>query len=148
METLDEARTEDIPRLAALLGLLFAQEADFTPDPARQCRALALLLAQPETGRVYCARRGPELLGMVSLLFTISTAEGGRVAWLEDMVVAPAERGRGLGGRLLRFAVDEARRLGCSRLTLLTDTTNDAAQRFYAREGFTRSAMLPMRRAL
>lgn len=147
-ETLDEARAEDIPQLAALLGVLFAQEADFTPDPARQRRALGLILERPETGRVYCARRGAEVIGMVSLLFSVSTAEGGRVAWLEDMVVAPAERGRGLGTRLLRHAVREARALGCSRLTLLTDVVNEAAQRFYAREGFSRSAMLPMRRAL
>lgn len=148
MYSFDHARPEDLPRLADLLGLLFAQEADFRPDRERQLRALRLILEDPGTGRLYCARAREEAVGLVSVLFTVSTAEGGRAGWLEDMVVHPDHRGRGLGTRLLRHALAQARELGCSRLTLLTDTTNEAAQRLYAREGFARSAMLPMRRAL
>lgn len=82
---------------------------------------------------------------MVTLLFLPSTALGGRVALLEDMVVKPVARGAGGGGRLLRAAIDYARSAGCLRITLLTDAHNAAAQRFYGRHGFARSAMIPMR---
>jgi len=82
---------------------------------------------------------------MVSLLFLPSTALGGRVALLEDMVVQPDARGGGAGSRLLAAATEFARSAGCLRITLLTDAHNAAAQRFYGRHGFARSAMIPMR---
>ena len=124
---------------------LFTQEADFKPDGGRQERALRLIIEQPGVGRIYCAREGGRVVGMVSLLFTISTAEGGRAAWLEDMIVHPNCRGRGIGGRLLSHAIDGAKTVGCSRITLLTDSTNTSAMRFYERAGFARSQMVPFR---
>lgn len=67
------------------------------------------------------------------------------MALLEDMVVAPGHRGAGLGDRLLREALAQARARGCRRVTLLNDADNQAAQRFYARQGFTGAPMRPMR---
>jgi GNAT superfamily N-acetyltransferase len=78
-------------------------------------------------------------------MLSISTAEGGRAAWLEDVVVAPDRRASGLGTELLDGVVAAARELGCLRLSLLTDATNTGAQRFYARGGFVASRMIPMR---
>ena len=142
------ATAADIPRLGELLGLLFTQEADFQPDAERQTRGLGLIIAQPEIGRIYCATDGELIVGMVNLLFSVSTAEGGRAAWLEDLIVQPDRRGHGIGDQLLRAAINEARAAGCLRITLLTDATNSVAQRFYARAGFVRSQMVPMRLGL
>ena len=88
---------------------------------------------------------GTEVVGMVSLLFTISTAEGGPACWLEDMVVGPDRRGDGLGSRLLQHAIHYARIHGFSRITLLTDKVNAGAIRFYERHGFVESAMTALR---
>jgi GNAT superfamily N-acetyltransferase len=82
---------------------------------------------------------------MVGLLFTVSTALGARVAWLEDMVVAPEARGRGIGGALVDAALAQARAAGCRRVTLLTDADNADAHRFYRRHGFAASPMRPFR---
>lgn len=142
---IDTATAADIPALCELLALLFSQEAEFHPDPASQRRGLAAILGDPGIGLILVARQGGAIAGMVNLLFTVSTALGERVALLEDMVVAPAHRGSGVGGRLLEAAIEQARRQGCRRITLLTDQVNEAAQRFYARQGFTASPMLPMR---
>lgn len=139
------ATTDDVTQLCELLSLLFAQEADFEPDVDRQARGLHLILEQPEVGQIHCAADSGRIVGMVGILFTVSTAEGGRVAWLEDMIVRPEMRGHGIGARLLHEAVRGARAAGCKRITLLTDATNDPAMRFYARSGFTRSAMVPLR---
>jgi len=128
-----------------LLGCLFKQEADFSPSVTKQRRALELILAQPTMGRLFVLTRGDKVLGMVSLLFTISTAEGGKAAWLEDLVVRPEQRGRGLGTRLLRAAVDWARKEGIARITLLTDSDNLGARSLYLRHGFVASAMQPLR---
>ena len=88
------------------------------------------------------------ILGMVNLLFTISTACGGKVAILEDMIVHPTRQGEGLGSKLLQAAKEFAQGEGCKRITLLTDRANDSAIRFYQRQGFEISGMIPMRLAL
>jgi GNAT superfamily N-acetyltransferase len=145
MEVINPATQDDIPQLVSLLHLLFEQEADFKPDAARQTEGLRQIIASPQTGIIFVARSGAEIVGMVSLLFTISTAEGGPVCWLEDMVVRPGQRGSGLGSRLLASAIDHAQAHGFLRVTLLTDKINQAAQRFYVRHGFVESAMTALR---
>ena len=142
---LGPARKKDLEKLVDLLGVLFAQEADFVPDATKQRRALEAILADPRIGRIYVAREGDRVVGMVSTLYTISTAEGGKAAWLEDMVVLPECRGRGIGAALLSHAVVGSRDEGCLRLTLLSDEDNDLAHAVYASEGFQFSGMRPMR---
>lgn len=142
------AKPDDIPALSALLSLLFTQEADFTPDPAAQTEGLRRIISDPQTGIIFAGRIGGEIVAMVNLLFTVSTALGGRVALLEDLVVAPAHRGAGLGGQMIAHALTEARAAGCRRVTLLTDRDNAGARRFYTRRGFVESSMLPLRRML
>ncbi|HEY9194171.1 MAG TPA: GNAT family N-acetyltransferase [Methyloversatilis sp.] len=135
----------DIPQLCGLLAELFAQEAEFSPDAEVQACGLRTIIASPDTGSILVAGEPGHIIGMVSLLYLTSTALGGRVAQLEDMVVAAGYRGAGLGDRLLDAAIDHARAAGCRRITLLTDGGNADAQRFYMRHGFVRSGMLPMR---
>ena len=142
------ATSDDVEQLAELLGLLFAQEADFSPDRMRQERGLRLILEQPNSGGIFCVREGRRVLGMVNVLFTISTAEGNRVAWLEDLVVHPEYRGKGIGRSLLLRAIRAAKGAGCSRITLLTDDSNARAMRLYQSEGFNRSRMIVFRKAL
>lgn len=139
------ASRQDIPELCGLLAALFSQEAEFTPDRDAQSRGLALIIDNPELGLILAAWQSGRIVGMVNLLYTVSTALGERVALLEDMVVAPDARGAGVGSRLLRQAVELARRNGCKRITLLTDRTNEPAQRFYRKHGFDFSAMVAMR---
>ncbi len=143
-----EATAKDIPQLCELLGFLFAQEADFQPDARKQASGLRLILEQPDLGRVYCATEGQSVIGMISILFTVSTAEGGRAVWLEDLVVHPTRRGQHIGQRLLQQAIRGARTAGCRRITLLTDATNHPAMRLYEQAGFVHSRMVPFRLGL
>lgn len=145
MWTIDKAVPEDIPALCELLSVLFAQEREFAPDIEAQRAGLTAILDDPKTGIILVARQSQRVLGMVNLLFTASTALGGRVALLEDMVVTPTARGAGVGSALLRRAVALAHDAGCRRITLLTDADNARAQRFYEQHGFVCSTMLPMR---
>jgi GNAT superfamily N-acetyltransferase len=143
--TIAPATPSDLTDMVSLLGQLFAQEAEFSPDPAAQARGLQMILDAPDTGLLLIAREGPVAVGMVGLLFTFSTALGARVALLEDMVVTAGLRNAGAGSALLQEALRQARAAGCKRVTLLTDDINTAAQRFYARHGFVPSPMLPLR---
>jgi GNAT superfamily N-acetyltransferase len=142
---IEKAKLEDINALCDLLTLLFSQEVEFKPDPDLQTKGLRMILNNPELGVILLARNDNRVVGMVNLLFSVSTALGAKVAILEDMVVIPTERGSGVGSRLLNAAINTARENGCQRITLLTDSDNEAAHRFYEKQGFVRSAMLPFR---
>ncbi|HEX4123212.1 MAG TPA: GNAT family N-acetyltransferase [Tepidisphaeraceae bacterium] len=144
----DAATTDDVPRMAKLLGMLFAQEHEFSADQSAQERGLRMILEKPEMGRLLVLRQEDRIIGVANLLFTISTALGGRVAILDDFVVDPANRGQGGGSMLLTGAIESARQAGCLRITLNTDHDNAAAQRLYQRHGFEISTMKSMRRML
>lgn len=139
------AKTADLPTLIELLAHLFSQEAEFSANTEHQQRGLSLILADERVGRIFVIADAERIHGMVSLLFIPSTALGACVALLEDMVIHPDSRGKGLGTQLLEAALSFAEQADIGRITLLTDHENDSAQHFYERHGFTKSPMLPMR---
>lgn len=142
------AKRDELPELVALLGILFSQEAEFTPDEAKQTRALENILSDSSVGTVFVAREEGRVVAMASLLYTISTVEGGRAALFEDLVVLPSHRGRGIASSLVEFVIRHARKQGVLRLTLLTDVSNERAQALYRKLGFTDSSMKLMRQRL
>ena len=115
---IEPATIEDLPQLVELLVALFSEEADFKPDKDKQATGLRLILEQPKLGRIFVLRTDHTAIGMVNLLFTISTAEGGPVVLMEDVIVHPEHRRQGYGGRLLEYAVQFAREKGFKRITL------------------------------
>ncbi len=135
----------DVPRLVELLGILFTQEHELSPDARKQQRALELILADPSRAQIYVARKGGAVVAMAALHFTTSTAEGGRVAGLEDCVVHPEHRGKGIGEKLLGYVLEQAKAEGALRVMLLTDGDNARAQALYRKLGFAPSSMLAMR---
>lgn len=145
MPKIRDACLDDVPALARLLGQLFQKEAEFSPDFEAQARGLSAIIGDRRVGRVLAAEVKGEVVGMVSLLYTVSTALGARVAILEDAVVDRACRGRGIGKRLIAEAIERARADGCQRITLLSDHDNARAHRLYESFGFSRSPMVPFR---
>lgn len=145
MTRFDHASCADLDQLIELLGALFEDEKEFSPDTGKQRRALEMILSDPNVGRVFVARDAGRIVAMASLLYTVSTAAGGKAALFEDLVVAPEDRGAGVGPALLQHVINEARKEGVLRLTLLTDRDNARAQALYRKAGFEASGMVPMR---
>lgn len=139
------AKPDDIHELSGLLIQLFSSEPEFTPDRKKQEAGLSLILKDPGIGEIFVMKIDGKIRGMVSLLYTISTALGGKVAVLEDMVVDESSRALGLGTKLLEEAVSHAKKRNCLRITLLTEAANKGAIRFYKRQGFNDSTMIPLR---
>jgi GNAT superfamily N-acetyltransferase len=147
MIRIEQATNEHVPQMADLLGVLFSEEVEFRADREKQIRGLRLILGAPERGNLFVAadEETDEVVGMLSLLFTISTVKGSPVCWLEDMVIKTGHRSQGIGTRLLNFAVAYAKSHGFTRITLLTDSNNERTIHFYQKNGFEPSPMLPMR---
>lgn len=61
----------------------------------------------------------------------------GPLAQLEELYVAPALRGRGIGSSLLVEAVAECRRRGAEEMLINVDEIDRDARRFYERHGFS-----------
>jgi len=142
---IEMATTSDIPTLCTLLDYLFSQEVEFKPDHETQSRGLEMILNNNNIGNIFVAKKNKTIVGMVILLYTVSTALGEQVVLLEDMVVSPNERELGIGSMLLDHAVKHATEKGCKRITLLTDKMNIRAQKFYKQHKFNRSSMIPFR---
>lgn len=73
-------------------------------------------------------------IGMATLCVTQSFT--GRKAWIEDVVVDNAFRGRGLSHRLIACMKTRAAELGISRIMLTSRPQRVAANRLYRHEGF------------
>ena len=100
MIVIDTAKKEDIEDMINLLKQLFEIEKDFTPNYEKQKRGLELLLDR-EDAVIFVARYNGKVVGMCSIQILISTAEGGKVGLLEDLVVDENFRGKGIGTELL-----------------------------------------------
>ena len=142
---IEPATIEDLSELTDLVMSLMAMEADFRPDQEKQRHGLRLILEQPSRGRIFVIRSEHKILGMVNLLFTISTAEGGFVLIMEDVIIHPEHRGQGYGTRLVNHVKEFAAKKDFKRITLLTDRVSEESQRFFSKNGFVLSHMVPMR---
>lgn len=129
----------DISSMVRLLEELFDQETGIPPKPSAQKEGLKRILEEPSIGRLYVAEHRKQVVGMVSLQISMSTALGKPAAILEDIIVTAPLRGKGIGSQLLEYAIHQARNLGLHKITLLTNRSNRQIQRLYRRFGFRTS---------
>ncbi|MEI6379295.1 MAG: GNAT family N-acetyltransferase [Cyanobacteriota bacterium ELA615] len=141
---ISQATYADIPALCLLLEHLFTQESEFQPDAQLQAQGLESIISNPKSGQIFVLHSDKAIIGMASLLYSISTALGGYVALLEDVIIHPDYRGLGHGSILLQHVLQYAQDKGYKRLTLLSDIENLQAQKFYQKHGFIKISMLPM----
>lgn len=60
----------------------------------------------------------------------------GKHIYIDDLVTTVAERSRGHGAKLLKYAEDLAVRNGCKQLRLCTGIENDSGKKFYEKNGW------------
>jgi ribosomal protein S18 acetylase RimI-like enzyme len=117
--------------LVAAFDRLIPQLSTSAPPPGRD--GLAEIV-----GNVNCvlfvARVDGDIVGGLTLaMYPLPT---GLKAWIDDVVVDSATRGRGVGEALSRAALDEARRRGAKEVDLTSRPKREAANRLYQRMGF------------
>ncbi len=83
------------------------------------------------------AREGGEGSRIIGVLFLVVFRLGtGLRAWIEDVVVDSAARGKGVGDALNREALEMARSRGAATVDLTSRPARTAANRLYQRLGF------------
>lgn len=89
--------------------------------------------------RVYLARRAGRAVGSFALLIMDNLGHlGTPSAIVEDVVVASAAQGQGIGREMMHYAMDRAREAGCYKLVLSSNQRRVEAHRFYEGLGFQR----------
>jgi|SRR5262245_82135 len=126
----ETATPEVVDAFARLLPQLSSSAVRLTRE------ALAEIIGAPHN-TVLLARdpnAGSRIVGTLTLvMFRIPS---GLRAWIEDVVVDDAARGRGAGEALTRAAVDLAKQRGARTVDLTSNQSRHAAHRLYEKTGF------------
>jgi GNAT superfamily N-acetyltransferase len=108
----------------------------FTVEEARA--HLARIRAWPNF-RLLAAVADGEIVGTYSLLIMDKLGKRGTPAGVvEDVAVAPARQGQGIGRAMMAHAIEACRAAGCYKLALSSNVTREDAHRFYESLGFKR----------
>ncbi len=127
-----ESDAEDIAALLTELG--YPTSAD------EAWRRLAGVRRDP-VSRVLVAVGEPGIMGFLSALLVPYFPDGSTICRITSIVVAKAQRRRGVGAALLEGATEFARQRRCSGVEVTTAERRAEAQRFYERLGFSRTSL-------
>jgi len=134
------AREEDLPAIVAMLaddGLGAGREDASLPLDPGYVAAFRAIDADANQMLVLAETPGGEPVGTMQLGFLPGLSmKGTWRAQVEAVRIASPYRGRGLGRRMMEWAMDQARARGCGLMQLTTHVTRNDAHRFYAGLGF------------
>ena len=91
-------------------------------------------LADSECTRLYLAKEGDRIQGMLSL--TVYSIPTGTKSWVENLVVDAIDRGKGIGKALLDHAMVQAKQLGAKAVVLTSRPSRKVANQLYLSLGF------------
>jgi ribosomal protein S18 acetylase RimI-like enzyme len=131
------AAESDVDLLLQLMAALYQEDGS---TPLRRDAAMAAirrLLATPELGLVRVIERGGEPAGYLVLTWGYSLEFHGRDAFIDELYVAPAHRGLGIGGEAVAWAEAACREHGAAAVHLEVELENERAHALYRRSGFT-----------
>lgn len=128
----------NVERYAELVEALANFEHLDPPSEEGRARLISDATSAERPFRAFLAMVDDVAVGYVTFFFTYSTFLARRTLFLEDIFVLEQHRGRGIGTRLFRFCVDEAKREGCGRMEWTALDWNEPAHRFYESFGAKR----------
>lgn len=107
-----------------------------TPLPQSYFTAFEKIDSDPNN-ELIVACLGEETVGVLQLTFTpYLTHQGSWRATIEGVRTASRIRGKGVGSKLMLWAIERAKAKGCYMIQLTTDKQREDALRFYERLGF------------
>lgn len=138
--TVIEADLADAAQQRAVVELTDAYATDpmgsGAPLPTDVRARLIEGLRRHPTTIVFLAYDGEAAVGLATCFLGFSTFAARPLLNIHDLVVLPAQRGRGVGRALLKAVERKANALGCCKVTLEVTEANHTARRVYERAGF------------
>jgi ribosomal protein S18 acetylase RimI-like enzyme len=137
MMTNDQVRlatSSDAAEAARLLHDFNTEFDEATPGVEALTKRIVEVL-EAGAATILLGGQGPD--GIAVLRFRPAIFEPKQTAYLEELYVAPARRGQGLGRALLEAAIDLSRDEGASWIELGTSEDDRAARALYESAGFT-----------
>jgi GNAT superfamily N-acetyltransferase len=133
--TVRAAESADVDRIAAMYEWLFEPPGSRPAEWDRR-RAVAALERAVSSDRVavLVATSGERFVGHCTAYEEFESVRFGRRVCIEDLMVHPQHRSRGIGKQLLDEAKRWARSIGASQLELSSSEARTGAHRFYERE--------------
>src|SRR6476646_3572386 len=89
--------------------------------------------------RFFLAQDGQTPLGVAICMIGFSSFRGKPLINIHDIAVSPEARGHGVGRKLLDAVKEEAKNLGCGKVTLEVRSDNHRAMGLYQSVGFKSS---------
>ena len=131
------AALDDLPAVLELYAQPEIDNGDVLPvDEA--ARLYARFSSYPDY-TLYVAEQHQKIVGSFALLVMDNLGHlGAPSAIPEDVVVAPALHGNGIGQAMMRFALERCREKGCYKLMLSSKAKRERAHAFYEALGFSR----------
>lgn len=129
----------------ALLPLVAAYQRFYEVEDVDDERNRAFFrrfLAPSEDGMLLGAWEGDDMVGYACLYWHFTSLVPAETVLMNDLFVAPAARGRGVGRALIEASAAIARERGAHQLEWVTAPDNTAAQRLYDSTGATREAAI------
>jgi GNAT superfamily N-acetyltransferase len=126
--------------IAAVLGLYAQPDLDDgNVLPVDQAVALFERFGRYPDYTLYVAEQDHEIVGSFALLVMDNLGHLGSPSGIvEDVVVAPARQGNGIGQAMMRFALERCREKGCYKLMLSSNAKRARAHAFYESLGYER----------
>lgn len=140
-------RPERAPELAVLIHDLAREEGEDAAEVEDIANIVSALLQSGASDFLVATVDGRPV-GCLQIAYRLSTWQALPYAYVEDFYLAPEVRGRGVGTKLLDYALQRAEGQGCDKIALDVRRANTAAQRLYERFGFSDSQSFVMTRPL
>jgi len=132
---IEKAQTSDLANIISLIG-----QADMSPDnhlTPQEVRDLFEDFRSNPRHELYVAKQQTNVLGTFSLLVLQHLSHnGGRSLIVEDVVVKTEFQGKGIGRKMMEFAIMRGRELGCYKIILSSGESRTDAHAFYEGLGF------------
>jgi ribosomal protein S18 acetylase RimI-like enzyme len=99
-------------------------------------------MADSDVYQVLLAEDEGQVVGLLGLSFRHTLFHPAPSALIDELVVERGHHRRGVGRQLIAEAIERCRAAGCCEIEVSTERSNEVAQEFYRRHGFSHEAVL------
>ncbi len=125
--------------LENILQIYLESGLDSVVLPIEKAKLIFNKFSQYPDYQLFVADFENEIIGTFALLIMDNLGHMGTpAAVLEDIGISAKFQGKGIGKKLMEFAMNEAKNKGCYKMTLSSNLKRESAHAFYDSLGFKR----------